>query len=277
MNKKSLAVLAGIITLALAVIANAQPPGRGGRPPGVGGPPRDGQGGRPPGPPPGMDLLLSEIRFGGKIVKGVPYSASIVTENIQVLADGTRIVNKNEGRFFRDGEGRTRLERTLTIAGPFVVSGEAPKMVFIYDPIAGVNYMLDEHNKIARKFAPPSGASPPNQTPPAAGQEKTESLGKQTIEGVEAEGVRTTLTIPVGTVGNDRPIEIVSERWESTALKVVVLSKHKDPRFSETIYRLTNINRTEPAKPLFEVPADYKVVEGGMMGGPPGGRRPGGF
>ncbi|MFN0107975.1 MAG: hypothetical protein ACKVZH_03905 [Blastocatellia bacterium] len=278
MNKKVLAALVGIILM--AAIAQAQPPGRGGgRPPGVGGPP-DGKGGRPFGPPPGMDVLLSEIRFGGKVVKGAPYSAAIVTENVQALADGTRIVNKSEGKFFRDNEGRTRLERTLTIAGPFVVSGEAPKMVFIYDPIAGVNYMLDERNKIARKFAPPSGAPPPNQAPPATGQEKTESLGKQTIEGVEAEGVRTTVTIAVGAVGNDRPIEIVSERWEATELKVVVLSKHKDPRLGEVIYRLTSINRAEQPKSLFEVPADYKVVEGGPMGPPGGspvrgGRRPG--
>lgn len=270
MNKKNLIVLVGVVLFALATVANAQPPRGSGRPPGVGGPPPGGQGGRPFGPPPGVDALLSEIRFGGKVVKGAPYSASIVTENIQMLADGTRISNKSEGRFFRDNEGRTRLERTLTIAGPFVVSGETPKVVFVYDPVADVNYMLDERNKIARKFAPPPGAPPAGQAPPAEGQAKTESLGKQTIEGVEAEGVRTTVTIPIGTIGNDRPIEIVSERWEATELKVTVLSKHKDPRLGEVIYRLTNINRSEQQKLLFEAPADYKVVDGGAMG-PPGG------
>lgn len=278
MNRKVLTALVGIVVLALTTIANAQPPGRGGRPPGVGGPPNGEQSGRPFGPPPGMDVLLSEIRFGGKIIKGAPYSASIVTENIQVLADGTRITNKSEGRFFRDGEGRTRLERTLTIAGPFVISGEAPKMVFIYDPVAGVNYMLDEANRIARKFAP-SGAPPVGQASLGGGHEKTESLGKQTIEGVETEGVRTTVTISVGQIGNDRPIEIVSERWEATELKVVVLSKHKDPRLGEVIYKLTNIQRNEQLRSLFEVPAGYRTVEGGPIGVPPirGGRRPGGF
>ena len=116
--------------------------------------------------PPGgrqFDVLFSEIRFGGKVVKGAPYSASIATENIQVLADGTRITNKGEGKFFRDSEGRTRLERTLTIAGPFAISGDVPKMVFIYDPVAGVNYMLDEPHRIARKLSPPPNAPPPGQ------------------------------------------------------------------------------------------------------------------
>lgn len=286
MNKIILWMMGLAIFLMMTAIANAQPGRRGGPPPGVGGPPDGGQnpGGRPPFGSPGgpqFDVLLSEIRFGGKLVKGAPYSASIVTENIQMLADGTRISNKGDGKFYRDSEGRTRLERTLTIAGPFVISGEPPKMAFLYDPVAGVNYMLDERHRIARKFSPPPSAPHPGQVSPASGQEKTESLGKQTIEGVEAEGVRITVTIPTGQIGNDRPIEIVSERWEATELKVVVLSKHKDPRFGETIYRLTNINRAEQPKSLFELSADYKVIEGRSPdgGGSPmrGGRRPDDF
>ena len=47
---------------------------------------------------------------------------------------------------------------------------------------------------------------------------RTESLGKQNIEGVEAEGTRTTVTIPAGKIGNELPIDIVSERWYSPAL-----------------------------------------------------------
>ena len=93
---------------------------------------------------------------------------------------------------------------------------------------------------------------------------RNESLGKQSIDGVEAEGTRRTFEIPAGEIGNERPIEIVFERWYSPELQVVVMTKHTDPRFGETTYRLTNINRSEPARELFEVPADYKVQ------GPPG-------
>ena len=93
---------------------------------------------------------------------------------------------------------------------------------------------------------------------------RNESLGKQSIEGVEAEGTRRTVEIPAGEIGNERPIEIVFERWYSPELQVVVMTKHSDPRFGETTYRLTNVNRSEPAHELFEVPADYKVQ------GPPG-------
>jgi hypothetical protein len=89
----------------------------------------------------------------------------------------------------------------------------------------------------------------------------TEKLESQIIEGVMAEGSRTTTTIPAGEIGNDRAIEIVTERWYSPEIKTVVMTRHSDPRFGETVYRLTNINRSEPARALFEVPADYTVKE----------------
>ena len=110
---------------------------------------------------------------------------------------------------------------------------------------------------------------------------KNESLGKQSIEGVEAEGTRKTVEIPAGEIGNERPIEIVFERWYSPELQVVVMTRHSDPRFGETTYRLMNINRSEPARELFEVPADYTLqgpsvsrftlptdgISGGVMNG----------
>ncbi len=99
-----------------------------------------------------------------------------------------------------------------------------------------------------------------------------ESLGKQVIEGVEADGTRTTRTIPAGQIGNDRPIEIVNERWYSPELQIVVMTRHSDPRLGETIYRLTNISRTEPAKALFEVPGGYTIKEGMLAPGVPPAR-----
>jgi hypothetical protein len=80
------------------------------------------------------------------------------------------------------------------------------------------------------------------------------------IEGVQAEGTRTTLTIPAGAIGNDLPIQVVSERWYSPELQTVVMTKHSDPRMGDTTYRLTNINRNEPAPSLFQAPADYTAV-----------------
>jgi TonB family protein len=90
---------------------------------------------------------------------------------------------------------------------------------------------------------------------------ETESLGKQIVEGVEAEGTRTVRTIPAGQIGNDQPIQIVHERWYSPELQVVVMTRNSDPRTGETTYRLTNISRAEPAAALFQVPSDYTVKD----------------
>jgi hypothetical protein len=90
---------------------------------------------------------------------------------------------------------------------------------------------------------------------------KKESLGKQTVEGVEAEGTRFTTTIPAGEIGNEQPIEMVFESWYSADLQTAIMTKFIDPRSGENTFRLTGINRTEPAHSLFEVPADYTIVE----------------
>jgi hypothetical protein len=284
-----------------------------------------------PLPPPGANFVfVASENFDGKIVKGAPYSAEAVTESVQTLSDGNRIVNKMTTQVFRDSEGRTRREVTLKgLAG--VGTGEEPlQTIFINDPVAGVTYSLDTRTHTAHKSMPfkfqvstkagapfvegqryeyrvanPTGAGTstttttnvvvgaPLNAPPQAGtrvappaemesfnlrtegtsgfvfrtrsntsaNEVKQDLGKQIIEGVEAEGTRTTVTIPAGEIGNERAIEIVSERWYSPELQLVVMTKQSDPRSGETTYKLTNINRAEPMKSLFEVPPGFNVQE----------------
>ena len=91
---------------------------------------------------------------------------------------------------------------------------------------------------------------------------RKESLGTQLIEGIQAEGTRVVETIPAGAIGNDTPIEIISETWVSPELGVIVKSIHSDPRSGDNVYRLTNIRRAEPDPSLFQVPPNYTVKEG---------------
>jgi hypothetical protein len=116
-------------------------------------------------------------------------------------------------------------------------------------PAAGENIMYIRHAE-----AVPGGGALPSP--------KVEQLGQKTIEGVVANGTRTTVEIPAGAVGNDRPIQVVDERWYSSELQTTVMSRHSDPRSGESNFRLSNISRAEPAPALFEVPSDYKVVDG---------------
>ena len=105
--------------------------------------------------------------------------------------------------------------------------------------------------------------------PPNGANVTTVSLGTQTIGGVSAQGTRTTRTIPAGQIGNEKPIVIVTERWYSPDLQMVVMSKRSDPRTGETVFQLTDVQLGEPDASLFQVPSDYTVTKGGR----PGARR----
>jgi hypothetical protein len=90
----------------------------------------------------------------------------------------------------------------------------------------------------------------------------TERLAKQIIDGLECEGTRTVATMPAGAIGNERPIETVTETWYSPELQVMILSKRSDPRFGEATYRVTNIVRSEPESSLFQIPSEYTIIDG---------------
>lgn len=220
------------------------------------------QGGVPGGAT--IEFISAEIGMAGKLVKGSPYTAEAVTETVQVLADGNRITRKTTAQVARDGEGRTRRHDKLGGIGPWAAN-QAHELIFINDPVAKLSWVLEVGEKTARTMAlafPFVDAKPGGvQVRHAAAPEKTESLGKRNVEGVVAEGTRITTTIPAGEMGNDRPIEAVSERWFSPELQTVVMTRHNDPRFGETTYRLTNIVRAEPPRSLFEVPPGYQVKE----------------
>jgi hypothetical protein len=237
------------------------------------------------------------VGFDSKVVKGVPFSADTLTEFTQTLGNGQRIYRKSTASLYRDSEGRTRREQTIDAIGPFAAAGVAHQTILINDPVSGVNYTLDPESHTAiktavnLKFVPldvtmdgnkvyaekgmiimdsinTAGGRGMTQTTvkiKSATDARSESLGTQMIEGVQAEGTRTIETIPTGAIGNDSPIEIVSERWYSPEMGMVVKSSRNDPMTGENVYQLKNIRRGEPSPGLFQVPPDYTVKEGGTL------------
>jgi len=220
------------------------------------------------------------FEFENKNVTGAPYSAQAVTETTQVLSDGNRIVRKTTSSIARDSMGRTRREQNLDFVGPWATAGKPLMLVLISDPVAGSSYALnsDSHTAIktpvgadmeaklkigarAKIDAERNGPVVISTMASAKTTPKTESLGTQTVGGVQAEGKRVTETIPAGKIGNERDINIVSETWYSPELQTTVMTKNSDPRSGEVVYTLTNINRSEPDPTLFQVPADYKLSE----------------
>jgi hypothetical protein len=108
---------------------------------------------------------------------------------------------------------------------------------------------------VITKPLPAASSDEVPETEMSSENSRTESLGKDVIEGLLADGTRTTILIPPGSIGNDEALEIVHERWYSPELQTILLSKHRDPRWGETVYRLRNIDRSAPDHSLFSLPA----------------------
>lgn len=227
-------------------------------------------------------------------VTGAPYSAQVVTQRTQVLADGNRIEQSSTGSVARDGQGRVRRDEALPSLE--ADNGESAHIVMIDDPVAQVHWTLDAQTRTAMKipFLPGKGGAPGLGAgmPPPLSNTRTffytsgtgpmvnrqtiikagvaggdpnvakADLGTQMIEGVSAQGTRITRTIPARQVGNEQPITITTETWYSPELKVLVMSKSSDPRMGDTVYKLTDIQRAEPAASLFQPPDEYAVKDG---------------
>jgi hypothetical protein len=213
---------------------------------------------------------------------GRPYSAEEIYQQTQTLADGTRVLRSNPSSFFyRDSAGRTRTERH---SPPPSIGKQAvvPAIPEIFDPVAKCIFYLDSANHVAHRvelsqplnpLTPPQGlvypmAAPltmtmtatPGAIPAVRPESTTESLRTQVIEGVPAQGRRTTTTYPAGAIGNTDPVSVINEIWTSLDLNAVIAAKTSDPRQGDRIQALTNIIRAEPDPALFQVPSGYKVI-----------------
>lgn len=244
------------------------------------------QGGAPEAPPPPRGVPAIFDRLGQpdfdfigiegpafrKTVTGAPFTATFSSQLSQTLADGNHITHSSNGNIVRDSQGRTRRDVTLPAIRGLAASGQnAPHFVMINDPVAGTRFILHPNEKTADSLAfhgkggRPKGMAPQHrgEAEAWAGKHSDEvtssSLGTQTIGGVVAEGTRITRTIPAGEIGNEKPIQIVTERWYSSDLQTVVMVKRTDPLHGDSSFQLTGIQRDEPAATLFQVPADYTV------------------
>jgi|SRR5665213_1583442 len=221
--------------------------------------------------------VLTPEGMSGKAVVGRPLSATEERHTLQTLGDGTRIENTETDKFYRDGQGRTRIERSsgaILIQDPVQgssaeINGNS-KMVRRSTfkttmPSIGVAVSSVDADKLKAEMKAQAGADISKEiaiqmgkaTAEAAAR-NSEDLGYQSVNGVTAQGFRNTTTIPAGKIGNDRPIQIVSERWYSNDLQMNVKTVNSDPRFGETTYQLTNILQGAPDPSLFQVPTESR-------------------
>lgn len=230
------------------------------------------------------------VTIESDVMKDAPYSAEVVTDSVQMLADGNRIVRHTTARVYRDREGRTRRDADRP-------NGTAE--ITISDPVAQTSWVLDTDRRTARQL-PNADVMSRGVTDAVSRALEASRLGKlqvllngqsraltltgaardlresstqerlapRLMEGLRVDGLRRTQTIAAGAIGNEQPIVVTTEEWTSPDLNVLVLSEHTDPRTGTSTYKLVNVSRAEPAASLFRVPAAYTVVTVGW--GEPG-------
>jgi hypothetical protein len=214
----------------------------------------------------------------GKVVTGEPYTATVTTTSVEKLTNGTTISHTSTISEARDYEGRTVRSVTTPPTGS---SSQGFTRTTVMDPVAHTITEWRSQSTTATQFQLPANPHGQGRAWPASGgagngatggpqagspggarfhaQVTKTTLPSQTLAGVNAEGVRTTMTIPAGAQGNDKPLVSVRELWTSPDLKIVLLETSDDPREGS---RKTEVNSLTPGAPdptLFQVPQGYTV------------------
>jgi outer membrane lipoprotein-sorting protein len=215
-----------------------------------------------------------------------PLRARVVIEN----TNPNEAATTESGQFYRDSQGRTRLE-----VGDYII---------INDPVAHTHYVLDTTERVAHKMPPPPGGPrgrgpgdgmmPPPPPPPPAGAngaapnrrmppppprpdgpppERTD-LGTRQIEGLTAHGWQVTRTLlpPEGGTGN---VTETTQTWVAEELRLPLLTDTVVSDGHRHTRRFTEIQRNAAVDAsLFAVPADYEIVAAPPPPPPPPPRRP---
>jgi hypothetical protein len=225
---------------------------------------------------------------------GEPFSAVAQTQSTTEFSDGNRIVRSNTVHYYRDGQGRVRVDRnsltqgTNTSTNGVMAPVDAGRIV-IDDPVSGERINLTPALKTAVVFKLPEGMKAPRAIPTPSPEDapfalmglgmgvgangmsteasaETTSLGQQIVNGVTATGTRVVRVIPVGALGNEKPITSTLEEWKSAELGIPVRITATSSLGGKLTYNLQDLQRAEPAASLFTVPAGYKQMNLGMPG-----------
>lgn len=209
-------------------------------------------------------------------IVGEPFSGVRTWQGSRSFVDGNRIDRGTTERLYRDGKGRTRVEREV----PEQVLANNPHMepvqITINDPLNGDRIELRARSKTALVFRGGStpAMAPPKAQPPVSvvfaghlydgsdkGWSKAASLGEKSFDGVRASGQRRQYTVPVGTIGNEKPIVLTVDQWFSPELSLIVARNGTSSIAGEFGMQVENIVHGEPDAGLFLIPADYTRVD----------------
>jgi hypothetical protein len=202
----------------------------------------------------------------------LPYTAEYKITRVQMLADGSTITHESTELFARDSQGRSVIVSSSISASE---DQTVHTSVNINDPVARTHtFWFVPGQRVTVSKLPDIGsvrsscaASAPAVAPqPAEAQRATptaEDLGRQTFQGVEARGKRTTTTFPAGAIGNSDPLVRTDETWFSTTpglTEINVREVNDDPRTGKMTRELVKFTQGEPDLAAFPPPQGYETV-----------------
>ena len=195
-------------------------------------------------------------------VAGKPFSGRSSTEWTRTLADGTVVKTHLLTVVARDSQGRIHRERHHFVP---LDSNEPSQLIEIKisDPITHTRTTC---SAATRRCSVTGYHAPTAFTPRPVGEFDNgkrsltrESLGADSMDGLNVVGTRETVTINPGVIGNSQPLVITREFWYSPDLQVNLSVTREDPREGTQAVRVQDVSRSEPDPAMFQVPAGYVV------------------
>jgi hypothetical protein len=202
---------------------------------------------------------------------GKPFSLVEKTTTIREQSDGTSRTSESIKRFFRDSEGRFRMEGGVMKNGTFLVWATT-----IFDPVALTEIRFETHATTGtlRHVSPrttPTLEEEPNAAEQLARSEayrrkhpddwRREELGTLALAGEIATGARV-MTKAFSITPGHPAIRRVTETWTCSELGIPLLTKDEGifPGI-KTIKEVTELKRGEPDAELFKVPKGLELKE----------------
>ena len=182
-------------------------------------------------------------------------------------------------RFYRDREGRVRVEQTFV---DHADDRNPQRIVIASDPNGQMAFVIDSTARTVSEYPRPVARNtvggygrrvlPESMTrfvtfmrpqlsrahDNVAGED--EPLGQKTILGIPVTGTSAQITLPVGAFQKNHEIQISDERWISAELQLLMYSRTEDSEYGTLEHRVTRISRSDPLAELFEIPAGYSPI-----------------
>lgn len=206
-------------------------------------------------PPQGQAAAVNGITIPD--IPGAPFSATVVLELQHYRPDGSTQVRRTINLIARDSDGRTHNE-TRRLMPEYFHGSPQLLSVHLSDPLTRISTLYDPALHIARQQLVPKQTKTDSSPNPLM---HIQDLGTTALNGLPAKGTRHTHTISAAASGTGSPVEIEDEDWYSEDLRLNLLVRHSDPRIGVLTIGVSGLKREEPPASMFQVPADYQILD----------------